>query len=165
MEFAFLQQAYDVSDTDVYTFANQALGAADADRQIIVCAHGRSSSETISITEITIGGVAATLVQNITNASATSAMCIANVPTGTTGDVVVTFADTMGRCIIEVYRAVGILLPATHSDYHSGTTINPTDTFDVSAGGVVRCGAVIWGGWQQTWNADAEWWQVMREVV
>lgn len=62
---------------------------------------GWVSSKTI--TSVTVGGVAATLVTSTSVLTVQSAIYIASVPTGTTGNVVVTFSAAGGGCLIAVY--------------------------------------------------------------
>ncbi len=117
---AFLQATADDANSGTYTFAGQSLGAADADRYIIVTAASRQTGSGANITGITIGGVAATVSQQLDDAggggnSTLVAIAIAAVPTGTSGSVVVTYNNTQNRAHIAVYRATS-LVSATPTD-------------------------------------------------
>lgn len=117
-DYAFLQAATpDTTDTDTYTFSSQNLGTAAADRYIIVAAAGRTVSTDLNISSITVGGVTATVVQSAQSAVGDNdlTIAIAAVPTGTTGDVVVTYNTTSLRCQICLWRATG-LASATPTD-------------------------------------------------
>jgi hypothetical protein len=147
MDFSFLQAASSTTDTNAYTFAAQNLGAADPNRYIIVAAMARRAGVTaMTISSITVGGVAATIVvqlqANPTNTNI-AGLAIAAVPDGTTGDVVVTFSQTMVRCGIALYRAVGIS-SATPTDTGSNAVDPISDTLNVLAGGFA-IGCVIGG--------------------
>ncbi|PPD07133.1 MAG: hypothetical protein CTY28_10145 [Hyphomicrobium sp.] len=82
-----------------HSFTGLSLGTAG--RRHIGLTIGWVSSKTI--TSVTVGGVAATLVTSTSVLTVQSAIYIASVPTGTTGDVVVTFSAAGGGCLIAVY--------------------------------------------------------------
>lgn len=137
MALAFLQEAHSTSDLTTYTFSAQALGAASADRYIIVTAAGRKAGASTTISSITVGGVTATIVVQRTNTitnTAVSGIAIAAVPTGTTGDVVVTFGAGMARCGIALWAVTG-LASDTPTDTDSSVATAPTVNLDVVAGG------------------------------
>lgn len=110
-DFSFLQTDSDVSDTNIYTFSDQSLGDAHSERYIIVGISGRSTS-LLALSSVTIGGVTADIYVEewITGATffSVTGYAIAKVPTGTTGDIVVTFSGSMARCHISAYRAINI---------------------------------------------------------
>ena len=78
---AFSVDAYNVA---VHTYTGLSFGAADASRFIIVGVCGGTT-----LTNVTIGGVTATAVGNISG----TGIFIAALPTGTTGTVVVTLSS------------------------------------------------------------------------
>lgn len=142
MEFGFLQGTPDTANATTYTFSAQNLGTADADRYIIVCASGRSNATGRTISTITIGGVSATIVCSATRDdgginSIAIAIAIAAVPTGTTGDIVVTYSGSMLRSAIQAYRAVDInsATPTDTVTSNTGTTATSAGALDVAAGG------------------------------
>lgn len=152
-EFAFLQTHEDTSNSSVYTHSNQNLGTADADRYIIVAAHAKKAGDPTTVSSITVAGVTATLVvQANSGANATSAaLAIAAVPTGTSGDVVVTYGAQQVRSEIGMWRAVGID-SATPNDTQSDTTTSgPSVTLDVPIGFAIGAAsngyADAWGSW------------------
>lgn len=109
----FTDTATILTNTNAYTFSGKSFGTASSDRYIIVGIQGginTTGGQTIS--SVTIGGVTATLVvqlqTSITNVSVRSALFIAAVPTGTTGDVVVTWAGTMLHCGIGIFAVTGL---------------------------------------------------------
>lgn len=150
--------ANDSSDTDltIYTFSTQSLGVAADDRRVVVTAAATGASETTpNISSATIGGISATVILEVNNDHAVATLLIADVPTGTTGDVVITYDQEVNRCIISVYRVVGIA-SNTPFDTASDTTHSSdivSASIDVpSNGGVIgvvhgRSGSsVTWAG-------------------
>lgn len=138
MALSFLQTAFSTTDGTSFTFSSQNLGTAAADRYIIVAVQSRSvGTDVHTIDSVTVGGVSATIVVQRQNNAANSSyagLAIAAVPTGTTGDVVVTFSTTMLRCEVGLWRATG-LASATATDFGSSTASAPTYAIDVVAGG------------------------------
>ena len=87
------------TDTDaktVYNFGSVGVGAAHANRSVIIAVTTRDTAD-ITPPTVTIGGVEAVVDAELTNFS-TNACYVglfrAKVPTGTSGEVVVTFAET-----------------------------------------------------------------------
>jgi hypothetical protein len=103
----------DATALTTYTFAARGLGAADANRYILVAIEARGGTGR-TISSVTIGGVAATglslgggtLIEAANGSSAYVALYYANVPTGTTGDVVVTWSAAVSLCSVHVYRTI-----------------------------------------------------------
>lgn len=109
-EIAFLSSAVDASDGTTYTFASRALGAADSTRRIIVGVYAKNTSgDGKQVSSLTVGGVSATRVvgQTAGLGENRSEIWIADVPTGTTGNIVVTWSHTLTRCGIGIWRMVG----------------------------------------------------------
>lgn len=137
MALTFLQGTTSTADTNSYTFSSQNLGTASSDRYIIVGAVARKAGASATISSITIGGVSATIVKQQTNTitnTNVSGLAIAAVPTGTTGNIVVTFSATMLRCAISAY-AVTELDSATPYDDASSTSADPSVSLDIPTDG------------------------------
>lgn len=119
------------SDLTVYTFAGQALGSAASDRRILVLVGTSGNTRTVST--LTIGGVSATQIHQVTNGNATVEAWSAIVPTGTTGDLVVTWSGITSRCVFSLYP----LYDGRGSAYDTGDSVaDPfTDTINVPAHG------------------------------
>jgi hypothetical protein len=62
-----VDQAADAANKTVYTWTGRALGAAAADRMIVVCPAARKGGAASSISSVTIGGVSATEVIQVSN--------------------------------------------------------------------------------------------------
>lgn len=155
---SFLQTADSATDATEYTFASQNLGAAASDRAIIVGVHARKLGGAVSVA-VTVGGVSATSVVTQWGGDSNdnvSALFIAEVPTGTTGDVVVTFGAGVLRCGIGMWRATGIDTTA----FDTGVSVvNPmSTTIDIEAGGVAVGASTVTG------NTGSTAWTGLTEV-
>jgi len=125
----------------VYTFSSQALGAAASDRMIVVAVC--SSNVATTVTSVTIGGISATAVVYAQAADFQIALYRADVPTGTTGTVVVTWAAGVSQTGLGVFRVTGANTTPTDTATH--TVADATDThadIDIPAKGV--CISCIW---------------------
>ncbi len=137
MALSFLQQDGQSTNATIYTFSAENLGTAAADRYIIIGIGSRGLGS-LTLSTVTIGGVSATLVSNnpVVNTNTTiTSLCLANVPTGTTGDVVITFSGQMLRCGIGVYRVTG-LSSATPTSTGISSADAPTANLNINAGGI-----------------------------
>lgn len=121
-EFDAVAQANSTSSTISVSF-----GAAHPDRRIIVSiCTWRTNAQNSSITAVTIGGVTATpIIQEDNGSSQSSHIYIAAVPTGTSGNIVITTA-AYNRFHVQVYRAVGLTSDSAHSTDSVGSTMNLT---------------------------------------
>lgn len=124
---ALTDSSVSYTSTSTYTFTNQSLGTASSDRYIIVTIGAANGQR--DITSVTVAGITATQVGQIQSdgggtASSTSGIYIAAVPTGTTGNIVVTFTGSHTGCAIGVY-AVRNLKSATPL---SVVTVGPDNT-------------------------------------
>lgn len=118
--------------SDPVTFTAQSIGTADATRKIIV-AVGWSSAADQTISSMTIGGVSAAQVvaTDTSSGSGGAAIWIADVPTGTTGDIVIDWSGSVARCAIAVYRVVNL----------TSSTATDTDTATSASSGVISVSA------------------------
>lgn len=120
------------TDATVYTFTVP-FGNPDPNRLLIAHIVGRASL-TPTLSSVTIGGVSATVHVNSRNTASShlSVAIIASaiVPTGVSGDIVVTFSpDVLSRCAVALYRA---------TKYSSATpTKTATTTRGASAGSMI----------------------------
>ena len=101
------------NDATSYTFSSVSFGAEASNRSIVVgIGAGRASSGARNVNSVTIGGVTATKAIEKDSPAATgsnvAAIAFAKVPTGTSGDIVVTFNGTMARCGIGVWSATDL---------------------------------------------------------
>jgi hypothetical protein len=91
------------------TFSSVDFGTEASDRYIIVGYGTRNDSRTIN--SVTIGGVSATILVQQGDGNTTAGIAIAAVPTGTTGDVVVTLNGTADSHYLGVWSATGLASP------------------------------------------------------
>lgn len=133
-DVTFLSEQKSGNDTTGYSFSGVSLGAAASDRYIIATVHATASGRTIA--SVTIGGVTAT---DVLASNLNYGIFIANVPTGDTGDVVVTL-DAGGTSMhVGLWRITG-LVSATADDTDDGRGVTGSDTptgtlsIDVSVG-------------------------------
>lgn len=139
---AFITSAISASDLTTYTFSSVSLGTADANRIIIVNIAACAASSGRTISSVTVAGITATqqvFQSAFSTASAESAIYTAAVPTGTTGNIVVTWSAGMLRCGIGVYGS-NTMMSATATATGSSTANPANASINVSAGGfVVGC--------------------------
>lgn len=138
---SFLTSAVNSTAQTTYTFSSQSLGTADPFRYIIVNVTGASASAGRTISTVTVGGISGNiLVQDAPGASSrVSGIAIAAVPTGTTGDVVVTFSTGgVDRAGIGLYRATGISATPYHTNSNDTTSAaSLSTTINTISGGVL----------------------------
>lgn len=159
-------QARTATTTDLteYTYSGAAIGTAASDRKVVVGILGRSTNpSTRTISSVTVAGVSATQAVYVSNTIGNvSAFYVADVPTGTTGDVVVTWNDTMQNSTIGVYAMYGAASSTPH-DTATDIASAYSQTLDIPAKGVgFACGAVqanttaTWAGLTEDADATTE---------
>jgi hypothetical protein len=99
------------SNTDAadYTFSATSIGVAHDTRKVVCAILWGAASGPPTLTGATIGGVTAAVEDQITKAGSTFrgvAIISADVPTGTTGDIVLNFSGTITRVRVDVYRII-----------------------------------------------------------
>lgn len=139
MGVSYLQHGVDETDLTTYTFSSANLGTAAADRHIVVGVLGRAAAAR-TISSVTVGGVAATVVaeQTIDDGGPDnfSGIVIAAVPTGTAGDVVITMSGACLRLNYSAWRLTGLSSASAHATDHAGPTADPILEINVPANGV-----------------------------
>jgi hypothetical protein len=133
------------SATATWTFSAVAIGSASSDRWVFVCFQAKNNVLG-TLNSATIGGVAATTetqLRSINSANnAAVNMMYANVPTGTTADIIfnwsVTFTANTGFGMgIDVYTVVGAFNGTSTAQYDVADTTSPrTFTYSIPRGGV-----------------------------
>lgn len=152
-DLAWLGSAFSATNTSSYSFTSQPFGAPDADRYIIVGGYARSSS-TGGVSSVTIGGVTATIV-NLSNGADSSWFAYANVPTGTTGTVAITYGVSQNRQVIGIWS-----VPSAPTVDGSGFEVRSSDaarsvTVDSTSGGYVLATAASTDGDSGSWTYSA----------
>lgn len=136
----FLQLARNDSDLTTYTYAAQNFGTADARRYIIAAIGGRANVAS-TLDSVTIGGVTATQIANVTvGTTGIAALFAAAVPTGTSGDVVLTFSGGMLRTGCALFSLLSDFDATVPTDAQTDNTLSTNDlsvSLSVPVGGVV----------------------------
>jgi hypothetical protein len=154
--FAFLASAVSTDDLTTYTFSSVSFGAADGNRKIII-AFGSRAAFSRTVVSATIGGVAASIAVQAGTGNDTTALLVASVPTGATGDVVVTLSAGALRAGIAIYRVVASTLTLDDTDSGTGTTVGMS--LDIAAGGIAIATATSRGNSNHSYtglNEDCE---------
>ena len=134
----YLTNSGDTSNLTTYTFSSVDLGDAAGDRLILVGSSGVAGAAR-AVSSVTVGGVSATQAAQASNGGQPAALHSAVVPTGATGDIVVTFNGSMNRAHIGVWRLSGYNSSTVEDTIGAGlgSSSSQTGTIDVSAGGVI----------------------------
>lgn len=151
------------ANNTVWIFSGLSMGAADADRYIIVAVHSRMNTYIPTISDVTVGGNAATLVASQKAASTAGsflALYIVALPAGTTADVVVTNGASVLTTSVDIFRMVGAS-SATASDTAGAELASSSAavsvTLDIPAGGgAVALAAAYDGAGTFTWTGLTE---------
>jgi len=154
-EFDFIGFNFDSTDATSYTFSSEAIGSPKENRVIALCIGSRSAGST-TVSSVTIGGVSATKqveYRNLTSGTTLANIWTAEVPTGSTADIVVNFSGSVYRCGVGIYRIVGISSQVPYSS--NGATANNVsinmNTPNVEAAVIAMCttnadGSTTWTG-------------------
>lgn len=107
IDLSLVDSAGDSGNQTTYTFTDRALGDAAADRTIVVGFHAEGSTgRTISSLDIASG--TETIIGTLQESNGIyCAMYRADIASGTTGTITITWSGSMNRCAITVYRLSG----------------------------------------------------------
>src|SRR5690349_19922485 len=113
LTYAYASSAGNSSTLTTYTFSSQAIGTAAPTRRVLVGLYSGNTTALRTISSVTIGGSAASLLAQDTHSSTifiNEAFYWLSVPTGTTANVVLTFSGSQlqaGIAVWAVYDAIG----------------------------------------------------------
>lgn len=142
---------YDEVDRTTYTFTGVTIGTASSDRRVHVICFASNGGVTLS--SATIGGVSATInTQAATGGSGQMAIITANVTSGTTATVALTWSGSQTRCGISAYYSTGLTSDASLANA-SATTNGATMTL----AGSVNGGFGIAGAWSNGGSSTTTW--------
>jgi hypothetical protein len=157
IDISYVDTATSTADLTTYTFSARSFGDAAADRVIAVGIVSRATAIR-SITGVTIGGVTATEISNGTGPNSggatNTALFAALVPTGTTGDVVVTHSAGQARCAIAIHRLIGADLGSATGAFNSDN--NPSASINVVRGGAAIAISYSAANTSATWTGIDE---------
>lgn len=157
-----------------YTFSSVSFGAAATDRLLIIAVGGGSSAGPFVLESVTIGGISCTIHAQANNSGNTrnghAAVASAAVPTGASGDVVVTWTDLGGDSMLDMayalYRVTG-LQSTTPTDTATASGGSPTMNIDRANLGFIIAAASAVSASFNTWpspmvtdidsNTDGTW--------
>jgi len=134
-EFSYVASTLGQELTTSRTFTSFGIGSADAARRVIVLVNFSASPPT-TLSSVTVGGQATSIVSSVSNSGSVAAICITDNPitSGSTADIVVNTNDNAFQMGIATYRAVNL----------DSTT--PTATETATASGQSRSLSVLTGG-------------------
>jgi hypothetical protein len=141
--FTFLQVTNDTANLATYTFSSVNFGTADANRRIIIGVAHRAGG---AISSATIGGVSATiLAESISTVGGSTnllAYISADVPTGSSGTVVINLASGAARLAIATYRVVSNSALVLADDDASSSASTSTSISVSAENGIVLASAL-----------------------
>ena len=159
----FTDESSDTADTTSYSFASQSFGDASSTRQIVICVALWRPFNAGSISSLTVGGVSASLVKAQGSAGEVGQrveMWSADVPTGTTGTVVVTTSVSFRACAIGVFALYGADSTANDTGGDSSNSVGSavmTDTINIPEnGGLIGCAMQNNNSASFTWDYGTE---------
>lgn len=136
----------DAGNATGYTFSGRAIGAAAADRKVVisVAIGNNAPAVTVSTLKLNSGAITATLVKALQiNSESRLEIWQAVVTTGTTASIEITLNGTAQRIGVQVWAIRGAASAAADT---GESTANPmTDTLSVAAGGVAVGVAITLG--------------------
>ncbi len=138
--FTFGGFAADEADQTTYSgFTGKSIGAANATRRVLVGV-GASNAATRSLSSLTVQGISATLLAGTeaTIFGTTFQFAIADVPTGTTADIVPTFDGVMQRCNI-IWWSLYDLASSTPKQSTASSADPATLSLNLDAGDLFFC--------------------------
>jgi hypothetical protein len=106
----------------------------------------------------TIGGVTARIVVQLSAGGASNrqaGVIVANVPTGTTGTIAVTWNNGCAHCAIGWWRATGLSSEVEH-DFGSSSADPGSVTINTLAGGIAVAGMISASGGTFSWTGASE---------
>lgn len=148
----YIGSTLDTANASVYTFDAHAIGTAASDRLVIVCPAANGGSG--GITGVTCGGVAMTqVVTPIVNGNTAAGIYSLLVTTGTTAEIVVTYAASRNRSAISVYTLTSLeSTTAYHTATGSDIDTNTSVSINYSEGGAVIGVAHVDGNRTAIWT-------------
>ena len=153
----FTESATIDANSAVYNFSGMNISTEDSTRIIVIGASGRGSG-VIGINTLTIGGISATKIIGLTAFINVADLWWAEVPTGTTEDIIVTFDRSItgaGIGIWALYNSNGTIRDTDSSSDSSGTDAvsidltvpaNGSAIATNKAGGLISASTWTWTG-------------------
>ena len=145
----YIGNTNDDTDLTTYTFAAHSIGTAAYNRCVHVAIHGNGGANLV--TSVTVAGITAEINANALNGSSCAAIASAFVASGTTADIVVTFAGGQLGCRIGVWSSVGLIhtsaISATSTaDPATATLTTTANGFCIAATSKNSADTMTWAG-------------------
>jgi hypothetical protein len=125
---------HSANDATTYNFTSKGIGSAAANRWVIIGIASRAATAN-SVTAVTIGGITAAKLSEYISQNSGVAFWTANVPTGTTANVDITFEAGMSRVGVVLWTVNHTKMPSVASSTTFNNTVL-TNTLTVNAGEV-----------------------------
>lgn len=154
----FITTVASTSGLTTYTFSTVSFGTANVNRWIIF-GFAAEAAGARTLSSVTIGGVSASTTFNSFTGTGTvcSGIAWALVPTGTTGDIVVTLSGAALRCGGGVYSASLTTSTPVDGGSNSGTNTSTSVTVTCEAGGIIIASECLnSNAHNQTWTNATE---------
>lgn len=159
---SYIGENSSTSTATSHTFSAQGIGAAATGRRVVVgvsCYSGSSGT----LSSATIAGVSATIAVQATGTTTIAALIIAQVDSGTTGDIVLNWSSSNTNVAIQVYRIVDLTSSTAHATGSDNTLSSGafSFTYNIAANGVSVVSAVsidgtAWGSWSSGLTEDSD---------
>jgi len=149
----YTDYSVDATNSTSYTFSSSAIGTASSNRKIVVGPVSNRAPGTTA-TAVTVGGISATSVigQTSNNGEQRAELWEAEVPTGTTADIVVTWAATADSCGIGVWAVYDAAASASDTASDDGVPTLLEENLTIPAGGVAISVACSGSSATYTWT-------------
>lgn len=152
--YQFTHNASTGADEAVTTWSSVNFSVADTNRVIVVGTGGRKSAPQARVVTMTIGGINATKAIAGNQSGSGAELWYASVPTGTSGDVVVTWDGTQLRSGMGAWAIYIVNATPFDTDEYDQTTA--TATLNVPTDGVVIAYEYAGSGLGITWTGITE---------
>jgi hypothetical protein len=165
--FSLTASSVNTGGLSTYTFSGLSLGQEASNRRIIVALAGQNQTRTV--TSLTVAGVAATRIigdNPIASGRATAQLWIADVPSGTTGNVVVTLSGgSWSGCAVGLYAAYDLTTNTPHdSKQATSSTTQASLNLAYKSGFIIAVAAqaanaatsFTWSGLNEDFDLDME---------
>lgn len=168
VRLSFAAHVEDATDQTVYSggvWNGVALGMEKGNRKIVLGIVGRNSiARTIS--SVTVGGfsLAAAATQTGDTGNDVAALWIGDVPSGATGNIIITWSGSMQRCGAGVWAMYGAA-SSTPADTKGGSTQTTNVSLTVPARGVGIGVSLGVGGTSATWTNMTEEYDISVETT
>lgn len=132
-----LATSQNLSNLSEYTFSSISFGSEAADRYIVVLIAGTGNGSSRTLDSATIGGEDATILGQVSGTGFAnyefSGALLLLLPTGSSGDVVLSFSGTMDVCFISVLSVTGLGSLSLFDSASASGTSDPDVSIDIPA--------------------------------